>query len=60
VIPLGALVFCFCPALVNLPIFQKARSSRHLLGDIGRGAVWRIRAETLAGLAEEAVRSGRL
>src|SRR5207249_1809804 len=48
VIPLGALVFCFCPALVNLPVFQKARSSRHLLGDIGRGEIWRIRAEMLA------------
>ncbi len=48
IIPLGAVVFCLCPWLVNLPIFRKARSSRHLLGDIGRGAIWRIRAETLA------------
>ena len=48
VIPLGAVLFTLCPALVNLPIFQKARSSRHLLGDIGRGAVWRIRVELLA------------
>ena len=48
VIPLGAVVFCLCPGLVNLGVFQKARSSRHLLGDIGRGDIWRIRLETLA------------
>ncbi|MBI3823094.1 MAG: fatty acid desaturase [Planctomycetes bacterium] len=48
VLPVGAVLFCLCPGLVNLPIFVKARSSRHLLGDIGRGAIWRIRAEVLA------------
>lgn len=51
IIPLGALLFAVCPPLVNLPIFQKARSSRHLLGDLGRGEVWRIRAETAAIVA---------
>ena len=30
IIPLGAVVFCLCPWLVNLPIFRKARSSRRL------------------------------
>jgi fatty acid desaturase len=47
IIPLGAVVFVCWPGLVNLPIFQRARSSRHLLGDIGRGAIWRIRLELL-------------
>jgi fatty acid desaturase len=48
VLPLGAVLFACCPRLVDLPIFQKARSSRHLLSDIGRGAIWRIRLELLA------------
>jgi fatty acid desaturase len=48
VIPLGAVLFCLCPPLVNLSLFRNARSSRHLLGDIGRADVWRIRFELLA------------
>jgi fatty acid desaturase len=47
IIPVGAVLFVLCPSVVRARIFQSPRSSRHLLGDVGRGRIWVIRLETL-------------
>lgn len=46
-IPLGALLFALCPQVLRTRIFQQARSSRHLLGDIQEDEVRAIRREML-------------
>jgi fatty acid desaturase len=47
IIPLGALIAAIWPGFLRLRPFQRARSSRHLLGDIHASALWRLRAEVL-------------
>jgi fatty acid desaturase len=46
-IPLGAILFATCPGLLRLRPFQKARSSRYLLGDIRAAEIRAIRVEVL-------------
>jgi fatty acid desaturase len=47
VIPLGAVLFALCPALLRTRAFRRARSSSYLLGDIRDAEVRAIRAEVL-------------
>jgi fatty acid desaturase len=47
VIPLGALLFALCPALLRTRVFRQARSSSYLLGDIRAAEVHAIRGEVL-------------
>jgi fatty acid desaturase len=46
-VPIGAVLFALCPAVLRTRIFQQARCSRHLLGDIQEREVRFIRAELL-------------
>lgn len=46
-IPLGAVLFALCPAVLRTRVFRRARSSRHLLGDIRDREVTFIRLELL-------------
>ena len=50
-VPIGALLFALCPAVLRTRIFQKARSSSYLLGDIRDLEVRAIRAEVLLTIA---------
>lgn len=50
-VPLGALLFSLCPAVLRSRIFRQARSSNYLLGDIRQAEVRRIRAEVLLAVA---------
>jgi fatty acid desaturase len=47
VIPLGAVLFAACPALLRTRAFRTARSSSYLLGDVRDAEVRAIRAEVL-------------
>lgn len=47
IIPLGAVLFSLCPAVLRTRAFRRARSSGYLLGDIRDAEVRAIRAETL-------------
>ena len=42
-IPIGAVLFAVCPAVLRTRVFVRARSSRHLLGDIQGKVVRAIR-----------------
>ena len=44
-VPIGALLFSACPAVLRTRVFQRARSSRYLLGDIRGAEIRAIRAE---------------
>jgi fatty acid desaturase len=46
-IPIGALLFAVCPAVLRTRVFVRARSSRHLLGDIRGSVVRAIRWQVL-------------
>jgi fatty acid desaturase len=46
-IPIGAVLFALCPAVLRSRIFVRARSSHHLLGDIRAGEVRAIRWQLL-------------
>jgi fatty acid desaturase len=46
-VPLGAVLFALCPRVLRTRVFQRARSSRHLLGDIRDAEVRAIRIEVL-------------
>lgn len=50
-IPIGSIVLSLCPAMLRARIFQRARSSNYLLGDIRTAEIRSIRIETLATLA---------
>jgi fatty acid desaturase len=50
-IPLGAVLFALCPGVLRTRIFRRARSSRHLLGDIRDREVQLIRVELLGIVA---------
>jgi fatty acid desaturase len=52
VIPLGAVLFAVCPAVLRTRAFRQARSSSYLVGDIQSAEVWAIRREVvlIAGL----------
>ena len=50
-IPIGAVLFSLCPSMLRARIFQRARSSNYLLGDIRTAEVRSIRFETLATVA---------
>jgi fatty acid desaturase len=45
-VPLGALAFCVAPPVLRTPLFERARSSAYLLGDIRAEEVRAIRWET--------------
>src|SRR5262249_5129988 len=47
VIPLGAVLFAVCPAVLRTRAFRQARSSSYLLGDIQDAEVRAIRGEVL-------------
>ena len=47
VIPLGAMLFAVCPALLRTRVFRQARSSSYLLGDVQQAEVRAIRVEML-------------
>jgi hypothetical protein len=47
VIPLGAMLFAACPALLRARVFRQARSSSYLLGDVQKAEVRAIRIEML-------------
>jgi fatty acid desaturase len=49
-IPLGAVLFSLCPSMLRARIFQRARSSSYLLGDIRTAEIRAIRLETLANI----------
>jgi fatty acid desaturase len=42
-IPIGAVLFAVCPTVLRTRVFRRARSSRHLLGDIQEREVRAIR-----------------
>jgi fatty acid desaturase len=44
-VPIGALLFALCPAVLRTSVFRRARSSNHLLGDIRNEEVRSIRVE---------------
>ncbi len=44
-VPIGALLFALCPAVLRTRVFRKARSSNYLLGDIRDAEVRCIRVE---------------
>jgi fatty acid desaturase len=44
-VPIGALLFALCPAVLRTRVFQRARSSNYLLGDIRGAEVRAIRVE---------------
>jgi len=46
-VPLGALLFALCPAVLRTRVFRQARSSNYLLGDIRDLEVRSIRLEVL-------------
>src|SRR5262249_29130442 len=46
-VPLGAVLFALCPALLRARVFQQARSSSYLLGDIRTSEIRAIRFELL-------------
>jgi fatty acid desaturase len=46
-VPLGAVLFALCPGVLRARVFRRARSSRHLLGDVRDREVRRIRLELL-------------
>lgn len=50
-VPIGALLFALCPAVLRTRVFRNARSSNHLLGDIRDAEVRRIRVEVLLTVA---------
>jgi fatty acid desaturase len=50
-VPIGALLFAVCPAVLRTRVFRKARSSNHLLGDIRDQEVRAIRVEVLLTIA---------
>lgn len=51
VIPLGALLFAVCPAILRTPVFRRARSSSYLLGDVQDAEIRAIRREVLLLIA---------
>jgi fatty acid desaturase len=51
VIPLGAVLFALCPAVLRTRAFRQARSSSYLLGDIRSAEVRAIRVEVLLTVA---------
>jgi len=46
-VPLAAVLFAVCPWLFRLQLFHDYRPYRHLLGDVGKGQLWKIRLELL-------------
>jgi fatty acid desaturase len=46
-IPVGAVLFAVCPRVLRTRVFRRARSSRHLLGDIQDAEVRAIRWQLL-------------
>lgn len=46
-VPIGAVLFAFCPAVLRTRVFQKARSSNYLLGDVRDSEIRQIRREVL-------------
>jgi fatty acid desaturase len=50
-VPIGALLFALCPAVLRTRIFRQARSSNQLLGDIRDQEVRAIRIEVLLTVA---------
>jgi len=46
-VPIGAVLFALCPAVLRTRIFRQARSSSYLLGDIRAAEVGAIRIEVL-------------
>lgn len=50
-IPIGAVLFAVCPAVLRTRVFVRARSSRHLLGDIQGRIVRAIRWQVLLMVA---------
>lgn len=51
IIPLGALIFAVCPALLRTGPFRTAKSSSYLLGDVRTSEIRAIRLELLAIVA---------
>jgi fatty acid desaturase len=47
VVPLGAVLFAVCPAVLRTRAFRIARSSSYILGDVRRAQVRAIRGEVL-------------
>ncbi|HEY0783450.1 MAG TPA: fatty acid desaturase [Thermoanaerobaculia bacterium] len=47
-VPLGAILFALCPAVLRTRVFAQAKSAGRLLGDVGRREVRAIRGELLA------------
>jgi fatty acid desaturase len=50
-VPIGALLFAVCPGVLRTGVFQRARSSKYLLGDIRGAEVRAIRAEVVLIIA---------
>jgi fatty acid desaturase len=46
-VPIGALLFAICPSVLRAPVFQRARSSSYLLGDIRGAEIRAIRVEVV-------------
>jgi fatty acid desaturase len=46
-IPVGAVLFALCPAVLRTRVFVQARSAHHLLGDIQGGEIRAIRWQVL-------------
>ena len=44
-VPIGALLFAVCPPVLRTRVFQRARSSKYLLGDIRGAEIRAIRVE---------------
>jgi fatty acid desaturase len=51
IIPLGALLFAVCPALLRTRVWRQARSSSYFVGDVRGAEVRAIRGELLLVLA---------
>jgi fatty acid desaturase len=47
IIPLGAVLFAVCPAVLRIRVFKQARSSNYLVGDVRGAEVRAIRQEVL-------------
>jgi fatty acid desaturase len=54
-VPIGALLFAVCPRILRTRVFQRARSSNYLLGDIRAAEVRAIRFEVALTLTLFAV-----
>jgi fatty acid desaturase len=50
-VPVGALLFAVCPAVLRTRVFRRARSANYLLGDIRAAEIRAIRGEVVLTLA---------